>query len=523
MKHTLTILLAFATAAHAQFAVMHTNGVVTSPTNFTIQQSNVAGLQSSLDSKLATNGSAAGLTGFVGATNAETARGNLGISNTFAGQFHADFYDDFSRYTNGTQFTNNRAPLFGSNYVLRVLGTNGWFPRIVSGALTDTNNGVWYLSTELPRPVYNFGGVVTWEDKAEYAGSAAVFIVRPNEPVTPNTTGRPALTNDSVWLDKFLHIVITPLAAAVDVAMTNGASGLTNIFTQSFATTPLQRGVPQTISAEIDNSTLRLRVGGKRIEVTDSRISQVNGRFFSFESFLPEANTNFAGTRWSRVWANSPNMMQYAAQPLSEALFNFANGDANANRYLTVGTNLADYYGNYLAPSAPAFIDGTVRVKGGLLGWTGTDFKAAPLVDSRGTGASGFFSSGNNNTTNLSYMWAEFLNLGKLTNNWSRWNVTAIGTLANNTNQKRVTFETAEGTQFDTGSITNSGEWILKSYIYRTPTNTHEVLAVFEMDNFRKSSRFTLNLEATWGFAIRGAGTSNNEVILRGAWADWYP
>jgi hypothetical protein len=120
-------------------------------------------------------------------------------------------------------------------------------------------------------------------------------------------------------------------------------------------------------------------------------------------------------------------------------------------------------------------------------------------------------------------MWAEYQNLATFTNVWGRWNVTAIGTLANNTNGKRVTFETGEGAQFDTGTITNSGEWILKSYIYRTPTNTHEVLAVFEMDNFRKSSRFTFNVEATFGWAIRGAATSNNEVTLRGAWADWYP
>ena len=82
MKRSLTLLLALAAAAHAQFAVMHTNGVVTSPTNLTIQQSSVVGLSNALAGKLDTNGSAAGLTGFVGTTNAEAARGNLEISNT---------------------------------------------------------------------------------------------------------------------------------------------------------------------------------------------------------------------------------------------------------------------------------------------------------------------------------------------------------------------------------------------------------------------------------------------------------
>ena len=64
MKRLAAILIAAAASAHAQFAVMHTNGVVTSPTNLTIQQGNVAGLSNALATKLGTNGSAAGLTGF---------------------------------------------------------------------------------------------------------------------------------------------------------------------------------------------------------------------------------------------------------------------------------------------------------------------------------------------------------------------------------------------------------------------------------------------------------------------------
>ncbi len=55
MKRFAAVLIAAAASAHAQLAVMHTNGVVTSPNNLTIQQSNVAGLASALDSKLGTN------------------------------------------------------------------------------------------------------------------------------------------------------------------------------------------------------------------------------------------------------------------------------------------------------------------------------------------------------------------------------------------------------------------------------------------------------------------------------------
>jgi hypothetical protein len=64
MKRFAAVLIAAAASAHAQLAVMHTNGVVTSPTNLTIQQSNVAGLSQALNGKLATNGSAGGLTNF---------------------------------------------------------------------------------------------------------------------------------------------------------------------------------------------------------------------------------------------------------------------------------------------------------------------------------------------------------------------------------------------------------------------------------------------------------------------------
>ena len=55
MKRALTILFSLAAVAHAQFAVMHTNGVVTSPTNLTIQQSSVSGLSNAMSEKLGFN------------------------------------------------------------------------------------------------------------------------------------------------------------------------------------------------------------------------------------------------------------------------------------------------------------------------------------------------------------------------------------------------------------------------------------------------------------------------------------
>jgi hypothetical protein len=50
-------------------------------------------------------------------------------------------------------------------------------------------------------------------------------------------------------------------------------------------------------------------------------------------------------------------------------------------------------------------------------------------------------------------------------------------------------------------------------------------LAVFQSDQTTKSSRWVFNNGAGVQFNVelQAAATSNNEVTLRGAWADWYP
>jgi len=505
MKRVAAILIAAATSAHAQFAVMHTNGVVTSPTNLTIQQSNVSGLSNALAGKLDTNGSAAGLTGFVGTTNAETARGNLGISNTFAGQFHADFYDDFSRYTNGTQFTNGAAPVIGSNYVLRNSSgiiDNSVVPFVTNGALTRTNTVTWYLSSELSRPVYNFGMEWTWETGKNADLAWPVIIIRPNDQ----------------WLNKLLHIVIAPLYINVDVAVTNGASGFVTIANTNFGSTErLETGVKHILSGEIDGNTLRLKLGGRSLEVTDSRIGEVNGRFFTYEYFGNSPTTNVANIFWHRVWANSPNMMSYANQPFSQNLVDFANGDARVSRYLTVGTNKS-FYNSELSTSFPAYIDGGLRANGRLQGTVAGNYRSAPLVSVSAAGA-----VANTNTTNRTVLWTTFLSQNTLATNGQRWEVTALGSFANTTNQKRVIFEMVNSAQLDTGNITDTGEWRINATIYRTATNTHEAFAMFQSENTTKTARWTYNVDATFVVDLEASATSNNEVILRGAWADWYP
>jgi hypothetical protein len=470
MKRLAAILIAATASAHAQFAVMHTNGVVTSPSNLTIQQSNVASLPQAL-----------------------------------AGEFRADFYDDFSRYSNGVQFTNGAAPIIGSNYVLRSGFTvnNSVVPFITNGTLTGTNTVAWYLSSELSRSVYNFGMEWTWETGKDADLAWPVIIVRP----------------DDSWLDKLLHIVITPLKIAVDVSVAGGANGFVTIAETNFgwSTMRLETGVKHILTGEIDGDTLRLKVGGRTVDVTDSRISEVNGRYFTFEYFGNSPATNVANIFWHRVWANSPNMMQWASQPFSANLLNFANGDARVSRYLSVGTNRVAY-NDQLSASFPVYIDGGIRAKGRLSGLiTDITYGSAPLVaSSGGVGA-------NTNTTNRTVLWTRNLAQGTLATNGQRWQVTAVGSFANNTNEKRVVFEMAGGSQLDTGNITDTGEWRVNALIYRTTTNTHEAFAIFQSESTTKTARWTYNNDTTFGVDLEASATSNNEVLLRGAWADWYP
>jgi hypothetical protein len=502
MKRLAAILIAAAASAHAQFAVMHTNGVVTSPTNLTIQQSNVSGLSNALAGKLGTNGSAAGLTGFVGTTNAETARGNLGISNTFAGQFHADFYDDFSRYTNGTIVGDGFVPLKGGAYAMRWGSTNYSSPLIVSnGSVASTNGEIWYLTSQLDRPVYNFGAVVEF-DQATVSNNATILI----QP-------------DTAWIGRVLHISVTPWSIGVDVS-TNGVAGFggtnTIIFTNYANTAPMLTNSKQTIIGHIEGDTLHLRVGGQVYSASHPFIPLVVGPYFTFESFYL---TNNVTNRWHKVWANSQAMADIYSQPLSEELTSLARGYGDFSTRLIVSTNPLSRISD-LSTNSKAWFDGNILVNGLVRSKSGTNqfFNiGAVSVQQKQTANS------NTNTTNL--MTLRTLNIlgGLLATSGSRWKATFVGSLANNTNEKRIVLDMA-GNQIDL-STTNSGEWILESIVYGTSTNSHEGFAILKGEGFTETARWTFNNGSGVQFDVnlRASSVSNNEVILRGAWADWYP
>ena len=81
----------------------------------------------------------------------------------------------------------------------------------------------------------------------------------------------------------------------------------------------------------------------------------------------------------------------------------------------------------------------------------------------------------------------------------------------------------AGGSQLDTGNITDAGEWRINALVYRTATNTHEAFAIFQSENTTKTARWTYNFDATFVVDLEASAASNNEVVLRGVWADWYP
>jgi hypothetical protein len=502
MKRFAAILIAAAASAHAQFAVMHTNGVVTTPANLTIQQSNVAGLANTLATKLNTNGSAAGLTGFVGTTNAETARGNLGISNSFAGQFHADFYDDFSRYTNGTPIGAGALPMFGNAYGLRLGSTNySNPPTVIDGKLVSTNGEVFYLTSQLDRNVYNFGAVFEFDQNN--GGNIVTILIQP----------------DDVWIGRVLHITASPFILGVDVS-TNGTAGFggTNlIISNNFGTGGVAAtNSRQLLLGQIVGDTVKITYGGQTFEGRHPELTNVVGRYFSFESFY---TTNSLTNRIHEAWANSEAMDRVWSQPYSDTLATATRGYGRFSGNLAVGDDVAT-----LAASIgtnKAVFGGDTITQGRVKGWAGSNANitiGAPMVLQKS------YAAANTNTTNLVSLSTLTIASGTLTNDGSRWKGSYIGSFAANTNDKRVVVNMA-GTRLDTGNLTDQGEWTVDVTVYRSTNNSHECLAVFQSDQTTKSSRWTFNNGAgvTFNVGLEAAATSNNEVTLRGAWADWYP
>ena len=141
MKLKALALAFFLTAsAHAQFAVMHTNGVLVSPTNLTIPQSSVTGLASALDSKLGTNPTLAisNTTGLQAALDGKLAtNGTLQVSNVSGLQSALDGKIGFNPTNGQVQWTNTNALTFTNRLLMSGGATNNQ-PQL----LWETDDGI---------------------------------------------------------------------------------------------------------------------------------------------------------------------------------------------------------------------------------------------------------------------------------------------------------------------------------------------------------------------------------------------
>ena len=122
--------------------------------------SNVVGLQSSLNGKLPTNGSASGLTDFVGTTNAATARTNLGLgwsalTNTDATNFRNAIGLGATWLTN-TNVTNFRTAIQAA-------------PATLDVGIADKARGIW------DNPNEEYGLIINDNEVSINSGSASPF------------------------------------------------------------------------------------------------------------------------------------------------------------------------------------------------------------------------------------------------------------------------------------------------------------------------------------------------------------
>jgi hypothetical protein len=193
-------------------------------------------------------------------------------------------------------------------------------------------------------------------------------------------------------------------------------------------------------------------------------------------------------------------------------------GRGRINHSLIVASNAINK-GTELGTNA-VYVEGNNRTKGKLETSVGTSdqFGQVPVVHNRGGGVA------NTNTTNLTTL-IQFPIIGNtLYTNWARWHGTFVGSFANNTNAKRVTFYMA-GNQLDTGDLNESGEWKMEAIVYASTNNSHEGFAIFQSGQTTNTARWVFNNGASVQFNadVNGAGQRNNDVILRGAWADVFP
>ena len=203
-----------------------------------------------------------------------------------------DYFDDFATYTNGTRVTNGFQPVLGPTYLLNAYYTptnsTNTAPIVSNGIVRPVGtNETFYLTSVLSNNVRSWGADVKWATDTNTPYSTAVFIIRTN--------------ND--FLDDFLHILIGETNGTIQWS-TNGAGGLVTIATTNWSQIPQNETIR--VLGSISSNVMTLNVGGRTLSATNSIISALAGRYFTFEQFGYGASPSFTGmAQFQRVWANA--------------------------------------------------------------------------------------------------------------------------------------------------------------------------------------------------------------------------
>jgi hypothetical protein len=223
-----------------------------------------------------------------------------------------DFYDDFTRYTNGARITNGVFPLIGPSYNYSSGGVGPQTaPFVTNGALINEEDDVFYLYRTLPRNVFNFGAEISWTPNKINEVALAVFVIQPN-------------TFD---LQRMIHVSVTANLTSIDVT-TNGPIGFVNVGQLTYgglystnAWETLEDGKKHVIVGHINGNVLKINVAGKEASFTNSLISELNGKIFVFEYYGNSGvYTNEGSIFWHKVWANSDKLNPTEVQPRNQRL-----------------------------------------------------------------------------------------------------------------------------------------------------------------------------------------------------------
>lgn len=399
------------------------------------------------------------------------------------------FYDDFSRYDDGTEMDRNTiSPIVGGIY------KQGW----TVGSMYTENGGL-----RCPVDSNNYLGSTIATPDGILDVTFDLVTVRPSGKYSVNEFG---------FTFAFKETQIVPdngvgLAISGGMHINIAQSGVTDCshFQQSTAVNFVGKGT-QTFGYPVDaTSTLggdyrwrvHIHVEGNRIDITS------RGRTLSYESeaisgrignpvthfYFQLNNVTFPGlpvpadrnyTRLERMWANAPDLDRRAGLSGSNGSRFDGNPAAVYPNVMSIRPGDLPLVGHGILQSQVA--NKTLKVGGATLGASSTysgggmyvegkihqtnpvqGYSACPVVLTEG--AVGVITAAAASVANSTTAGAQLIALGSMLPGLSAGHTsieTLCGTFGANGNTKRIVLKEAGVTQFDTGDITqNGGSWRL--------------------------------------------------------------